>query len=135
MYCKKCETEKDEEDFNWKIKNVQRQSKCRVCQRAYVSTWYRVPENTASSKKRAVVNNSNNRNRNREFILSYLKENGCVDCGNTDVRVLEFDHLKDKLYAVSDMIRTAYSIKKIKEEIEKCDVVCANCHRIRTYTR
>jgi len=57
-----------------------------------------------------------------------------VDCSESDVRVLEFDHLGDKLADVSALVR-ASSLAKIQAEVAKCDVVCANCHRIRTRTR
>jgi hypothetical protein len=72
------------------------------------------------------------RKTNRQFIYDYLKANHCVDCGETNPIVLEFDH-KDpdlKLFNLGDS--KSYSLDKIKNEITKCDVVCANCHRVRT---
>ena len=61
-------------------------------------------------------------------------ESGCLDCGENDPIVLEFDHRNpdEKECNVSDMVKRGRSIKSIKKEIEKCDVVCANCHRKRT---
>lgn len=68
--------------------------------------------------------------------LSKIKENnGCKDCGIKNHIILDFDHIKDKKYNVSQMIRDGFSWKAIIKEIEKCEVVCANCHRIRTYNR
>jgi hypothetical protein len=68
--------------------------------------------------------------------LSEIKEtSGCVDCGVTNPIVLDFDHLKDKKYNVSRMIHDGFSWAAIKKEIAKCEVVCANCHRIRTHYR
>jgi hypothetical protein len=68
--------------------------------------------------------------------LSEIKQNsGCADCGLTNPIVLDFDHLKDKKYNVSRMIHDGFSWAAIKKEIAKCEVVCANCHRIRTYIR
>ena len=69
--------------------------------------------------------------------MEYLSTHPCVDCGETDIVVLEFDHLgKDKkLDDVAHMIPRGYSLDKIKKEIAKCEVVCCNCHRRRTYTR
>jgi hypothetical protein len=60
---------------------------------------------------------------------------GCVDCGESNHIVLDFDHIRDKKYNVSRMIHDGFSWAAIKKEIEKCEVVCANCHRIRTYNR
>jgi hypothetical protein len=49
--------------------------------------------------------------------------------------MLDFDHLRDKKYNVSRMIHDGFSWKAIQKEIEKCEVVCANCHRLRTHNR
>lgn len=68
--------------------------------------------------------------------LAELKEaSGCVDCGINNHIVLDFDHLRDKKYNVSRMIHDGFSWKAILKEIAKCEVVCANCHRIRTHHR
>jgi hypothetical protein len=62
---------------------------------------------------------------------------GCADCGyNASAYALQFDHVRgEKKQAVSDLIRSDYSWNTIKEEISKCEVVCANCHAIRTKSR
>jgi uncharacterized protein YktB (UPF0637 family) len=68
--------------------------------------------------------------------LAKIKEkSGCVDCGINNHIILDFDHLKDKKYNISRMIHDGFSWAAIKKEIAKCEVVCANCHRIRTYLR
>jgi hypothetical protein len=68
--------------------------------------------------------------------LQKIKEDsGCVDCGVCNHIVLDFDHLKDKKYNISRMIHDGFSWAAIKKEISKCEVVCANCHRIRTHDR
>lgn len=60
---------------------------------------------------------------------------GCVDCGNTDIRVLEFDHVRGvKVANVSRMVLDA-SLDKIMAEIAKCEVRCRNCHAIAKFTR
>jgi hypothetical protein len=68
--------------------------------------------------------------------LSEIKEeSGCVDCGVSNHIILDFDHLHDKKYNISRMIHDGFSWAAIKKEIAKCEVVCANCHRIRTHRR
>lgn len=73
-----------------------------------------------------------------ERLHQYYLSHPCVDCGETDpvvLVVLECDHLQDKLMDVSNMIRRVWAWRRIALEIAKCDVVCANCHRRRTYRR
>jgi len=74
--------------------------------------------------------------RNKLYVKNYLENKACIDCGNSDIRVLEFDHARGvKLYHVSYMIQKAYKLDLIKDEIEKCDIRCCNCHRIVTQER
>jgi hypothetical protein len=76
------------------------------------------------------------RSRIRVYINTHLKANPCVDCGETNIIVLEFDHIgDDKHFSISDATRKGYSLEKIKNEIAKCEVRCANCHRKKTYER
>jgi hypothetical protein len=59
----------------------------------------------------------------------------CSDCGNTyPCYVMEFDHLGDKIATVGALAGSK-SVKVVLAEIAKCDVVCANCHKIRTFNR
>jgi tRNA G26 N,N-dimethylase Trm1 len=72
------------------------------------------------------------RDRNRAKVTEFLLVHPCTDCGEKDVRVLEFDHRKNKIRGVGEMIIGHFSWKRIMAEIKKCDVRCANCHRRRT---
>jgi hypothetical protein len=67
--------------------------------------------------------------------LAALKDGPCVDCGGNFVRcAMDFDHnLGSKFKNVSAML--SYSQERIMAEIQKCDLVCANCHRVRTASR
>jgi hypothetical protein len=59
-----------------------------------------------------------------------------MDCGfRGHFEALQFDHLRDKVGNVSEMVARGFSLERLKKEIEKCQVVCANCHAIRTYNR
>lgn len=77
---------------------------------------------------------------NREFLNSLAKKyiieqlsSGCVDCGEKDIIVLEFDHVSDiKEYNIAVMINHGYSVNTIAKELAKCEVRCANCHRRKT---
>lgn len=74
------------------------------------------------------------RARARQWVKAYLRAHPCVDCGEADVRVLEFDH-RDPLSKVANISRLTTggcSVTMIEREVAKCDVRCANCHRRRT---
>lgn len=75
--------------------------------------------------------------RNRGYIASILKGAQCTDCGYSNWIALEFDHRDPgiKCQAVTKMVGDGTSLATIKLEIAKCDIVCSNCHAIRTAKR
>lgn len=74
------------------------------------------------------------KNRNFSYLYKYLLEHPCVDCGEGDPIVLEFDHVRgQKQRNVSNLIMC--SLDKIIKEIDKCEVRCANCHKRKTAER
>jgi hypothetical protein len=127
--CPRCKRELKEDDFNWKIKNVRRAYYCRDCSRQYVKDHYKNNKRyyLSKAKKRNILA----RKAVFEYIGSYLSQHACVDCGEDDILVLEFDHRdrNEKTSEISKMIRQRISMKRVAEEISKCDVRCANCHR------
>jgi hypothetical protein len=66
-----------------------------------------------------------------------LKESSpCVDCGRSyPYYVMQYDHLGDKIDGVAVLVHSRHSRKVVFEEIAKCELVCANCHAIRTHAR
>lgn len=69
----------------------------------------------------------------REKLKDYLKDKTCIECGISDWRVFEFDHQRDKKYDIGTMMALGtYKWETVLKEIEKCDIVCGNCHRRRT---
>ena len=70
----------------------------------------------------------------REWLLGYLKIHPCIDCGETHLATLDFDHVREKKKVnISVLIRRGQTLRVILKEVEKCDVRCSNCHRKRTY--
>jgi hypothetical protein len=65
------------------------------------------------------------------YILQYLEKHPCEDCGETDIRTLEFDHRGEKSFTICDAIWGGVSLSMLAVEIDKCTVRCANCHRRR----
>jgi hypothetical protein len=68
------------------------------------------------------------------FLLEYLRDHPCVDCGESDPLVLEFDHVGEKSFEIGAGLPDR-NWDSILREIAKCEVVCANCHRRRTAQR
>jgi hypothetical protein len=104
------------------VPNMEKEAK-RVYDRAYHAN------RTQEQKDRKVALQYARLAANKRAVLEYLLKNPCVDCGEADPVVLEFDHQGGKTANVSDGIRHGWSLKRIMEEIAKCNVRCANCHR------
>ena len=106
---------------------------CRRCHHEIERRYYRrhVERERAKHRERRIRAQFASRAR----MVDYLSNCACLDCGNTDPVVLEF-HLvlgtRHKRYDVSRLVTQGYVWHRIREEISKCIVLCANCHRIRT---
>lgn len=134
MKCNKCKRTKPDEEFAWKIKKAgTRQRSCKECHRLWFKEYWQKNRARHTHKIREV--NDAAIVRNKKFVADYLREHPCVDCSEADIIVLQFDHLRDKKFDVSRMVRAAYSIEAIKQEILKCEVRCANCHMRKTAER
>lgn len=103
---------------------------CGECKREYDREYWAKTKDKRNAQKK--INKDITRERNRDFIYSYLLEHHCVDCGEDNPIVLQFDHLTDKTLDLSVMVGRSYSIQTITKEISKCVVRCANCHLKRT---
>lgn len=89
-------------------------------------------------KAAAAENAQKYRQANMERLRNYLMSHPCVDCGEQDIVVLEFDHLPDfeKKFEIGRAVTsTTRSWSLIETEIAKCEVVCCNCHRRRSIRR
>ena len=84
------------------------------------------------SKERNIIT----RKRNRKYIYEVKSQSHCVDCGERNPVVLDFDHVRgNKTGAIADMVNQSYCIESLRKEIDKCEVRCSNCHRIVTHKR
>lgn len=62
----------------------------------------------------------------------YLFKHPCVDCGETDVSILQFDHLRDKIDSIANMVKHGEPVWRIEAEMAKCEVRCGHCHQHKT---
>jgi len=105
------------------------QSLCRECQRARDRAYYR---ESSQRRQSTADRNRRNRDRNVRYLWDYLLEHPCVDCGEPDPIVLDFDHQRDKHGNLCEMASHGVSLGALDREIAKCEVRCANCHRRKT---
>lgn len=81
--------------------------------------------------------NKRRRQENAAYVRSIKEKGSCLDCGIKDWRVLDFDHLPqyEKVADIASPLARSWGRDKLNKEIAKCELVCSNCHRIRTYDR
>ena len=133
--CCRCFRVKSETEFAYRnrAKGI-RHTYCLECGRAYARNHYsrHIPYyvRKAGTRRNLLLNDF------YERLFEYLSTHPCVDCGETDPIVLEFDHVRgEKSYNVTTMARRMFSWDRVMREIAKCEVRCANCHRRKTAER
>lgn len=131
--CTGCRYELALSEFNYKDrKRGILHTMCRSCTRTYFRAYYARHRDVYILRIRK--KNAAERHSNRERLLDYLHKHPCVDCGETDPIVLQFDHedRRKKSANVGDLLRNRVPWVRILTEIEKCVVRCANDHQRRT---
>jgi hypothetical protein len=133
LRCCRCGEIKPEEEFAWRRRRkLQRDTYCRPCRSVYGREHYLANRQHYIDQAK-IVRQKQALERTR-WLLAYFEEHPCTDCGVRDPLVLEFDHLRNKAFNIGEGFAERVW-KTILEEIEKCEVVCANCHRRRTALR
>lgn len=128
--CGACNEEKALTEFNRKGERYQ--AKCRECQKLWYKNYY---DSNPVEKTRLLAKHEKERAELRQFIIE-AKAVPCADCGQQyPSYVMDFDHLRDKSFNVGNAAGRGWSKIKLIAEIEKCEVVCSNCHRERTHQR
>lgn len=122
--CGKCGEEKERNQFYRQARSSDGlQWMCKTCNG---SRYHENPEKYKSWS-------SARRNDFRSRLLTYLVEHPCVDCGESDPVVLQFDHVRGvKTLEIARMMNRNCAWPKVESEIEKCEVRCANCHARKT---
>lgn len=104
---------------------------CHVCNNEYQKKWYKKhPGSTARSHK-------TRQKFRRDYIKAKKENKPCADCGQIyPWYVMDFDHVRgEKKFNLSIVGSMICSVEKMDKEMAKCEIVCANCHRCRTFTR
>jgi hypothetical protein len=131
--CTACGATKERAAFGFRNKSTGKLHRtCKDCVAAYGRQHY-----TANRAEYVARNHKLARAKTRELqnrVAAYLAERFCVDCGEADPCVLDFDHVypgtkRDTIHA---LVHRALSWTALLAEIERCQVRCANCHRRRT---
>jgi hypothetical protein len=129
--CTKCFQEKTIEDFGWKSKLLNRRhAVCKPCTAKRSNSWYYANKN--SHIENVMLHKRESRVLARQFVWDYLLAHPCVDCGESDPVVLEFDHTGGKRADVSRLVADGAAIQRIKVEKSLTQIRCANCHRKKT---
>jgi hypothetical protein len=131
--CGRCGQLKPVTEFNWRRKDRgQRDNMCRPCRSAYKREHYlknkqRYIDQAGARKDSLYLERT-------RFLLDFFASNPCLDCGERDPVVLEFDHVADKKFDIGSALPYR-NWESILDEISKCEVVCRNCHRRRESRR
>jgi len=131
--CNKCKNELEIKFFQFKNKKEnKRHTICSICQKQYKNKWYK--NNHKINKNKFIERTKKNKEKKQQKLYEYLKDKSCIDCGENNILTLEFDHInpKDKIGNIGRMASQGLSWEKILYEINKCEIRCANCHRIKT---
>lgn len=129
--CTTCSEKKDENDFSLqrrKMKNGEsyfcRRSECRNCYNDYMRRYLKNKESHKKLVKKSKIDR-------RKFISDLKLKNGCKRCGyNKCSAALHFHHINknEKDFEISWAANKGISVEKIQKEIDKCIILCSNCH-------
>lgn len=128
--CTRCNKVKDESLFSQR-QNGEPSTRCKVCFNAYQRTHYKRNKAAYALKAKA------NRDRIKVHLIALKTGVACLDCEIVyPYYIFDFDHVRGKkTFNISEAGSRGVSMSRLREELDKCDLVCANCHRERTQSR
>lgn len=121
--CPKCKVTKSSNEYSSHKGKLA--TYCKPCFRLFMKG-----KDYTRDKEKDKKRKSTRRSTNKALLDNIVKSSQCMDCGTTDYRIMEFDHRDEKRFNIADGVSRYTSV--LLSEIEKCDIVCANCHRRRT---
>lgn len=138
--CTKCSQPKDESEYFVKNKSTGRlHSQCKDCYKEYRKTFSadHYAKYGETYRERARLRRARLKRQNQIELIEYMKNKACAICMESDIRVLEFDHLDPttKSFNIARAVNDGIPWAIILLEIEKCQILCSNCHKKRTATQ
>lgn len=124
--CHKCNLSKDDSDFHKNSKKKDGLNDiCKFCRKSYIRNHYNNNKEYYSDKAK------NNRKDNIAWFSEFKKNLCCEICGENDIICLDSHHTNPgkKDINVSKAVHSGWGKEKILKEIEKCKILCSNCHR------
>lgn len=126
-FCSKCQTTKSVDDFHKKHGKLVKY--CAVCQNEYSRSHYQ------RNKQYYLIRNRTRKDERRQWLLDFLKDKICEICGENRTPCLDFDHVDPLMKSFNigqGLFLRGLGMEQIVTEIEKCRILCANCHRLET---
>ena len=126
-------------NYKFEFGNILDVKQCRYCKKEYPESYYGVALTTENKvyyrhKCKFCYQEAKSilRRKNGKWLNDYKEKVGCKHCGINDPRVLEFHHFNksNKDFSIGFAQANRFGIEKMKQEIKKCVILCANCHRI-----
>lgn len=131
--CASCKLSLSLESFNKAQRRFDgKQTTCKECNKKNARRYYR--ENKPTLLPKILKAKKLRHEELLRQMFDWLVQHPCVDCGESDPSVLDFDHREDeeKQINISKALQNGWSWSNLSKEMNKCDVRCANCHRRRT---
>ena len=135
--CSKCSISKNEREYFTKNKETGRlHAQCKMCYKEHRKSYYKdhYAKYGDIYRDRARKRRESLKAEFRINMLALLENSYCAVCHESDIRVLEFDHIypAEKKFSISQAVKLGFSWSEVEKEINKCRILCANCHKKHT---
>ena len=135
--CTGCGDPKPETYFYLQDKMTgRRHAECKDCYSEHRKAYYKSHylKYGEMYRERAKIRRARIKRELQQKMMRYLADKSCLQCGENDTCVLDFDHInpQEKSFSIARATTNGLEWDKILTEISKCQILCANCHRKRT---
>ncbi len=126
--CYRCYIDKTQEEMQ-----VRRGKTLSVCSTCFIRHYAKLCKTDAELKETQRASDLRSKRKRQAIVKEHLENAACMDCGYSNWIALEFDHRepKKKFKEIGRLLANG-TMRQLRNEIAKCDIVCSNCHTIRT---